>query len=1254
MNKLRNISLFLVIAVSAALNSCTDDKLVPDVQEQGDAVNLVCAFQQSRVELDTKATVDYKGILESTTTIPDDNDIEVGLVRVDRTRTDFLKFAESPDYGLSFKAGMPGLDKVGDYDYSEAPHYYFTKGEMEGNHTAGYRKIKNFSNAQFYRNNTDIVQYISWYPYGTVNGNAAEATADAPFTITEPLDLKTDVVYTDVATESMDNTYKDVLVYHHALCQFRIFVYRMINLKEIKDENGNVTGTVDDNIWGKLQNVIVKNECQSMTIQLPNTLTYDYGESSKTNFSLVDTLPLATIENNVYTYPVDYNGVFYVEHETADGAEDNEVTGVILPTGLENRKQVAAYLAAPPENGLLQLDVAASAATTGKTITIANEFKAGFAYNVVLCFSDHGVINAEVSIEKWDNAVKIQTDVAAQMFYDLSRYGTANTYIVSSSNLGYAFNGLTKGCGNTLNGGSIVGMDDCTLPSDSYVDMLYCEPDGLIELKSHQLVDGSVLFNVPGYPESDNPNPGTPDYRLKEKGNAIIAVRRAAGGEILWSWHIWVTDRPHDIGNNNGYSIMDRNLGALAGPKSIADIQAAITEISDNAYSTKYYGYYYQWGRKDPMIPGVTTPVSNTATMAESVKNPFTFYGYTYPTQGYEWHTEEAGIEKTALWGYRPNRDFVKTIYDPCPPGYRVPELRAWTQTTGNRFVDFQVDPTDVGGAHGIFSINGEHTWYPAAGWIDADDQPQGVTISVSHRTGPKYDGGPDWEAEKEGTDNFACSANVMDYTVDNVTHYGVGNVFNASDVSGDGRPNSADACPVRCISTASEAIVRDLSKAQTSNCYIVPEAGTYMFKADVKGNGTNKVTTSGGTFAVYDGSVNIDHSQINHLAVLWWQGDLSGQTGNASNSAGTKCPIKFVRADGDVLPKTPARNGTDFKDDDIAVVDANGYVRFMIDEASYCHGNAIVAAFNKNNEVLWSWHLWLTDTPQKVKFGPRTTTDGYTYLFYSMDRNLGATYCPTEAEITGMSFGTDDAAKRLGTIGFYYQWGRKDPIQGPPAYNSGTGANSSTWYLRDVSNGYVWTTRTSIQTRDGVKTRDEHVAYPDYFLKKSSSASMNFWNDTDWSKSYGQYTAMWGYAAGNTGATYDPRMTKTINDPCPPGYYMPPHYFFAACNFAASGNDGSDITRTYSSGDANGLFAVNGGGNASNKFILSAPIWFPFGGYRAYGSGYLTDVGTEGVYHSALDMSRTNVRAFRLQSNGGGQHHLAPGTGATVRCRAY
>lgn len=106
----------------------------------------------------------------------------------------------------------------------------------------------------------------------------------------------------------------------------------------------------------------------------------------------------------------------------------------------------------------------------------------------------------------------------------------------------------------------------------------------------------------------------------KEKGNALIAAYNKYG-EIIWSWHIWVTDHePDNIGKAvtyytydwdetgihpdrpriQGYAVMSCNLGALA------DWQSGTSEGTVLRYpsqQTQAFGMLYQWGRKDPFPP---------------------------------------------------------------------------------------------------------------------------------------------------------------------------------------------------------------------------------------------------------------------------------------------------------------------------------------------------------------------------------------------------------------------------------------------------------------------------------------------------------------------------------------------------------------------------------------------------------------------------------------------------------------------------
>ncbi|MDR1716004.1 MAG: FimB/Mfa2 family fimbrial subunit [Prevotella sp.] len=185
------------------------------------------------------------------------------------------------------------------------------------------------------------------------------------------------------------------------------------------------------------------------------------------------------------------------------------------------------------------------------------------------------------------------------------------------------------------------------------------------------------------------------------QGNAVVAIKNTAD-QILWSWHIWVTQ---DIPSVSGpKSFMDRNLGA----------------IGNTIGAVKTAGLLYQWGRKDP-FPSSTKissssepvlydaeggslmvskePVSVTNNLANSVANPLVFYQSS--SSPYDWYTNlSSGGQNNNLWG-----PATKSVYDPCPPGWRVPEYNIWTFDNWSSFSNY--GRTNL--------INGG--FYPAAGY---------------------------------------------------------------------------------------------------------------------------------------------------------------------------------------------------------------------------------------------------------------------------------------------------------------------------------------------------------------------------------------------------------------------------------------------------------------------------------------------------------------------------------------------------------
>ena len=183
-------------------------------------------------------------------------------------------------------------------------------------------------------------------------------------------------------------------------------------------------------------------------------------------------------------------------------------------------------------------------------------------------------------------------------------------------------------------------------------------------------------------------------------GNALIAAKNI-GGDILWSWHIWV---PSTTITSSTYGIssvqmMDRNLGALVIAEGDASTDIAVESC----------GMFYQWGRKDP-FPGPSNLPNDYTSMAKVSGSVLTRDMtssdeiYKYPNSFVEtgadtddkkdWSTEHL----STLWGSAKNEN------DPCPPGWKLP---IFASATGDIWDQDVTDKTGLAG----FSLNTTHHW---------------------------------------------------------------------------------------------------------------------------------------------------------------------------------------------------------------------------------------------------------------------------------------------------------------------------------------------------------------------------------------------------------------------------------------------------------------------------------------------------------------------------------------------------------------
>ena len=192
----------------------------------------------------------------------------------------------------------------------------------------------------------------------------------------------------------------------------------------------------------------------------------------------------------------------------------------------------------------------------------------------------------------------------------------------------------------------------------------------------------------------------------KNVGNALLALK-ASDGTILWSWHIWVVE--------DGNAPTDQTYTACEGQPTFMDRNLGATT---NEYGNRYaVGLYYQYGRKDPFvirtdnvtikssgdyytadleITDVEVRSSDNSNMSWTIKNPNKRIVHTNtasgnPPKGFNnWLEPTAEIENN--WGCPgkvtsvdecdASKGGYKTIYDPCPAGYRVPDYYYFTGLT--------------------------------------------------------------------------------------------------------------------------------------------------------------------------------------------------------------------------------------------------------------------------------------------------------------------------------------------------------------------------------------------------------------------------------------------------------------------------------------------------------------------------------------------------------------------------------------------
>lgn len=294
-----------------------------------------------------------------------------------------------------------------------------------------------------------------------------------------------------------------------------------------------------------------------------------------------------------------------------------------------------------------------------------------------------------------------------------------------------------------------------------------------------------------------------------QQGNAVVAA--LSGNNILWSWHIWVTDYELGTGDENvtnitnkTYSMMPVNIGwcdpstdvyaqrsVLIKVKQMYSGLEKICEINQNGASFGYSGNnpYFQWGRKDPMLPGVringnptgvdksfyTTgstyaykAVGGQATIAQSISFPYNLYAsslqWDWCSTSYDNLWNNAAPDNGPTMNDTP---VIKTIYDPSPAGFALPPTNVYTGMTfdGENASNFSIINTPFNSPAQVTANSGWTFYCNTMSGVGVYD-PSGGTYFM-----PNIGGREEGDLFDLGTQGYNWTGGVQYENIDNAIH---------------------------------------------------------------------------------------------------------------------------------------------------------------------------------------------------------------------------------------------------------------------------------------------------------------------------------------------------------------------------------------------------------------------------------------------------------------------------------------------------
>lgn len=338
------------------------------------------------------------------------------------------------------------------------------------------------------------------------------------------------------------------------------------------------------------------------------------------------------------------------------------------------------------------------------------------------------------------------------------------------------------------------------------------------------------------------------------------------------------------------------------------------------------------------------------------------------------------------------------------------------------------------------------------------------------------------------------------------------------------------------------------LSAQTTANCYVVRAPGWYkipmVYGNAIDGLHGNSINT--GAFRTTNVYSTFLQNLVDHLGNPITQPWVSNaHTGGAHTISKAELVWQNFQ---NLVTQISVGNGASSQD----------YIYFYVDPASIHQGNALIAAYDLNNKIAWSWHIWVTDTP--ITTQSLTNLDNVTYnvmnLFIGEEDERESSTASRRSVVMRMVQVVGGVEKAVSNefevvensasipsmrpTTTYYQSGRKDPMLpgNQPTYGSAYTIDNSIYYGP-----------TGIATDGSWRVDELGIELKDMI---QNPGVFNLTDSLD-----GRYSNLWDLHCGIPTRTNrimgdecimvfpNNIPQKTVYDPCPTGFVVPAYGTF-------------------------------------------------------------------------------------------------------------